>query len=249
VTVLEDSPAEEAGLRDDDVIIGLDGDEIRDHRDLSRGLNGLEAGDEVELEILRDGRSEMLTVELGEHPNFFAFAFGDDEDTPFHFSFDMDDLDDRLAELHERLEDMDFGGSFSMDFDGPGRRFLRFGSSKPRLGVQVIQPTPELREHLGSSEDLGVIVGKVLSGMPAENAGVLVGDLIVAVDDQEISDADDLVRALERSAGGEITVEVIRDGRTVMLEAVLAEEDDDEFRGPARRMRQPLKPRIPSEKA
>ena len=251
VTVLEDSAAEEAGLRDGDVITGLNGEEIGDSRDLIHSMHGLEAGDEVELEILRDGRVETLRVELGEHPR--SFAFGDEEGGDFEFSFDMGDLDEHLAELHERLQDLDFGdlgGSFVMDLDhfgGPG--LMHFGHGRPRLGVQVIQPTAELRQYLGGSEDLGILVGKVIEGTAAEKAGVMVGDLIVAVDDDEITNAGDLTRALQRRAGKDIVLEVVRDGRTVRLDATLAADEDDEFRGPAQRMRQPLKQTTPSQKA
>jgi S1-C subfamily serine protease len=253
-TVLEDSAAEEAGLRDGDVITGLNGEEIRNPGDLTRAMRGLEPGDEVELEILRDGRGENLAVELGEHPRSFSFAFGDEEDGPFGFSFDMDDLDGHLADLHERLQDLDFGdfgGSFVMDLDDfGGSNMMHFGHGRPRLGVQVIQPTAELRQHLGSTEDLGILVGKVLPGTVAEEAGVQVGDLIVAVDDDEIADAGDLTRALERRAGRDITLELVRDGRTVRLDATLAadEDEDDTFRGPAQRMRQPLKQTSPAQK-
>lgn len=252
-TVLDDSAAEEAGLRDGDVITGLDGKQIRDPGDLIRSMRGLEAGDEVELEILRDGRSETFVLELGEHPRSFAFAFSDDEGGPFEFSFDMGNLDEHLAKLHERLQDLDFGdlgGSFVMDLDHfGGPNLLHFGHGRPRLGVQVIQPTAELRQHLGGSEDLGILVGKVFEGTAAEKAGVMVGDLIVAVGDDEIANAGDLTRALQRRAGKDIVLEVVRDGRTVMLDATLAADEDDEFRGPAQRMRQPFKQINSSQKA
>ncbi len=253
VNVLGDSAAEAAGLRDGDIITGLNGEEIGNPRDLTHSMRGPEAGDEVELEILRDGRAETLMVELGEHPRSFSFAFGDEEGGDFEFSFDMSELDEHLADLHERLRDLDFGdfgGSFVMDLDhfgGPG--LLHFGHGRPRLGVQVIQPTAELRRHLGGSEDLGILVGKVFEGTAAEEAGVLVGDLIVAVDDDEIANAGDLTRALQRRAGKDFTLEVVRDGRTVMLDATLAADEDDEFRGPAQRMRQPLKQTSPAQKA
>lgn len=253
MTVLEDSAAEEAGLLDGDVITGLNGETIGGPQDLTRAMRGLEPGDEVELEFLRDGHGETMTVELGGHPRFFSFAFGDEEDGPFEFSLDMGDLDERLADLHQRLQDMhlgDLGGSFVMDlhnFGGPG--LLHFGHNRPQLGVQVIQPTAELRQHLGSSENLGILVGKVLPGTVAEAAGVQVGDLIVAVNDDEITNARDLTRALQRRSGQDITLEVVRDGRTVMLDATLAADEDRDSRGPIQPMRRQLDQATPSQRA
>ena len=158
-----------------------------------------------------------------------------------------------LAGLHERrpvLASGALGGSFVMNLDPlGGPNLLHFGHGRPRLGVQVIQPTAELRQHLGGSEDLGILVGKVFEGTAAEKAGVMVGDLIVAVGDDEIANAGDLTRALQRRAGKDIVLEVVRDGRTVMLDATLAADEDDEFRGPAQRMRQPLKQISPAQRA
>jgi predicted metalloprotease with PDZ domain len=251
VHVLEDTAAERAGLQDGDVITAVDGDEVRSPRDLTRSLRGLEPGDEVDLEVERDGRTEKLTVELGEHPTHFSFAFGSDEDHAPFFHFDMDELDGHLADLHERLQDMDFGNGFAFEMDDEdGPSVFRFRHGKPRLGVQVMQLTAELREHMGAPEDLGILVGKVLPGTAAEEAGVQVGDLIIAVDDDEIRNAGDLTRALARRAGGEIVLEVVRDGRTVTLDAYLDEDEDDSFRGPARRMRlAPTAPKVPAQKA
>jgi len=260
VTVMEDSAAEAAGLRDGDIITGLNGESIGDPHDLIRAMHGMEAGDDVELEVLRNGNGETFTVELGEHPRSFSFAFGDDEDGTFDFSFDMGNLDEHLAELHERLQDMEFGdlgdldGAFVMKMDSfGGPNMMRFGHGRPRLGVQVIQPTAELRQHLGSSDDLGILVGKVLPETVAEEAGVMVGDLIVAVDDDEITNAGDLTRALQSRAGKDITLEIVRDGRTVTLEATLAADDDEgedhHFRAPVQRMHQPLHQATPAQKA
>jgi len=117
--------------------------------------------------------------------------------------------------------------------DGPGEGGF-FGFGRPVLGVQLVEPTPELREHLGGPPDAGVLISKVLEGMPAEEAGLRVGDLIVAVDRRDIEDTRDLIRALREHAGESVDIEIVRDGSTMRLSVALPEpeEDEHEFRGP-----------------
>ena len=43
------------------------------------------------------------------------------------------------------------------------------------LGVELVDLTPELREHFGAPRDVGVMVGRVEPGSPAARAGLEVG--------------------------------------------------------------------------
>ncbi len=81
--VESDSPAEEAGLRagDDqirfqgveltaggDVITAVDDQVVEDNADLPRIVSRLDPGDEVTLDIIRDGDPEQVQITLGERP-------------------------------------------------------------------------------------------------------------------------------------------------------------------------------------
>ena len=82
--VVPDSPADEAGLEgggddtirfqaqqveaDGDVITAVDGEPIEANSDLPRMISRLEPGDEVTLEIIRDGSEQELELTLGERP-------------------------------------------------------------------------------------------------------------------------------------------------------------------------------------
>ncbi|MGY6502057.1 MAG: S1C family serine protease [Acidimicrobiales bacterium] len=69
----------------------------------------------------------------------------------------------------------------------------------------------------------GALVQEVTPGTPAADAGIEVGDLIVAIDGEPVRGIQDLrARILARPAGSEVTVEVDRDGDTVEFEVVLA---------------------------
>ncbi|HSL65236.1 MAG TPA: trypsin-like peptidase domain-containing protein [Gaiellaceae bacterium] len=62
------SPADDAGLRAGDVVVKADGEDVDGGDDLRRAVADREPGDELELEVRRDGDTETLTVTLGTRP-------------------------------------------------------------------------------------------------------------------------------------------------------------------------------------
>ena len=65
-SVQDDGPAEAAGLAAGDVITRFDGVDIGTSRELSRLVGSLDAGDEVEIEVLRNGEKREFTARLGQ---------------------------------------------------------------------------------------------------------------------------------------------------------------------------------------
>jgi serine protease Do len=65
VTDVPDGPAKDAGLMAGDVITGFNGQTIKDVHDLTRRVADAPIGEEVPLEIVREGKSETLQVKLG----------------------------------------------------------------------------------------------------------------------------------------------------------------------------------------
>jgi putative serine protease PepD len=68
VQVQDGAPAADAGIEQGDVIVSADGRDIRSKEDLSALIAGKSAGDEVELEVTRNGRTTTITVTLGKRP-------------------------------------------------------------------------------------------------------------------------------------------------------------------------------------
>jgi membrane-associated protease RseP (regulator of RpoE activity) len=218
--VVEDSPAERAGLQKGDVIVSFNGEAVDDPVSLTRAIRGLEPGESANVEILREGRSRTLSAELGERPGHHAIWFGDDEN-PFVFEFDEQQLHEQLGELHEHL------GELKLHL--PGMHGMLARKHRPLLGVQIVDTTPELREHLGGSADAGILVGKVMDDMPAQEAGMEVGDLIVAINGEPVRGSRDLRSALAEHAGETLTVDVIRDGRPMALSVFVPEPEVEQF--------------------
>jgi len=63
------SPAANASLQAGDVITALNGDPVKDSRDVARKVATLAPGTSINLDLLREGQQKTLTVTLGERPN------------------------------------------------------------------------------------------------------------------------------------------------------------------------------------
>ncbi|GAB4527129.1 MAG: DegQ family serine endoprotease [Roseibium sp.] len=120
------------------------------------------------------------------------------------------------------------GGNVGIGFAVPSNmakavmeQLLRHGEvRRGRIGVTIQDLTPELAEALDLPVSRGAVVAQVEAGSPAEEAGLLAGDVIVEVDGDRIDNSADLrnkVGLVER--GREIGVAYLRDGkkRTVRI--------------------------------
>ncbi|MBC7186400.1 MAG: PDZ domain-containing protein [Calditrichaeota bacterium] len=68
VEVVANSPAEKAGLQEDDVIVRLDGREVKEPDDLIDAVRAKKPGDKVKLEYVREGTRREVEVTLGRAP-------------------------------------------------------------------------------------------------------------------------------------------------------------------------------------
>jgi len=64
--VEDDSPAEAAGLRSGDIVVALNGEAVAGPSEISSAVRALNAGDEVKIDYLRDGKKGTVTATLGE---------------------------------------------------------------------------------------------------------------------------------------------------------------------------------------
>jgi serine protease Do len=63
-SVVGNSPAEKAGMRQGDVIVALNGSDVQDSRDLTRRVAMLPAGSKADFTVMRGGSKEMLTATI-----------------------------------------------------------------------------------------------------------------------------------------------------------------------------------------
>ena len=92
------------------------------------------------------------------------------------------------------------------------------------LGVTIQPLTPEAIEKLGLPNARGALVNSVVSGGPAERAGVRGGDVITAFNGTAITDPNALRNAVARTApGSDVTLTVWRNGREEQLRVRLGQ--------------------------
>jgi serine protease Do len=70
------------------------------------------------------------------------------------------------------------------------------------IGVQIQPVTADLAESLGLKTSEGALVAEPQAGSPAEKAGILSGDVVMAVDGHAMKDARDLARHIGAMAPG-----------------------------------------------
>jgi serine protease Do len=66
--VLPDSPAMAAGVKSGDVIVKAAGTEMKEYRDLTKLVAGIDAGTDIELEVIRSGKVRVIPVKIGRMP-------------------------------------------------------------------------------------------------------------------------------------------------------------------------------------
>lgn len=95
----EDNPAYEAGIRQGDVIISVEGVKISSSRDLTITIANLRVGSKVDVDVIREGKNKTFTVKLGERPdNVQDSQFGGEQNSFDDLGFMFRSLNKDLAE-------------------------------------------------------------------------------------------------------------------------------------------------------
>jgi len=222
--VVEDSPAEKAGIEDGDVIVKFDGKAVTDSDDLGELVRDAEPGAKVKIELIRDGDTKTITLSLGEQPEDFGrvwndLDFGD-------FDFDMGDLGDHMR---------DIGHTVAMHVGGP------------RLGIHAHELKKGLADYFET--DSGVLVLDVEDESVAKDAGILPGDVVKNVAGEDVETARDIRAALDDMEKGDtFKVTVLRKGKTKTLDATMTDQENVFVRRAPRVMRHHMSnPRVHME--
>jgi S1-C subfamily serine protease len=92
------------------------------------------------------------------------------------------------------------------------------------VGMQPIPIPAGLREKTGFASESGLIVLNVVSGSPAEEAGVQLGDILVALDAKPMTDVEELQAVLRgENVGRSLNAVFVRGGETVQTVINVAE--------------------------
>lgn len=80
--------------------------------------------------------------------------------------------------------------------------------SKIRLGVAYLNLSTEMRQRL--QRNTGVVADLIIKGSPAFISNILVGDVILKINNDDVIDSSEFGKLLERFAGKQVVLTIIR---------------------------------------
>jgi serine protease Do len=172
--IVPESPAAKAGLKENDVVLEINGQRIEGTSQFRRMIREIPAGRTTQLTVWRDGRSQNVNVTLGKSEA--RLAIQQPPGMPGSFKF-------RMPELSE-LPDMS-------SLDGL-RNFSISTGGQPKLGIDAEDLQGDFGNFFGAPEGEGILVRGVFPDSPAAKAGLKVGDVITSVDGDRIRSVGDL---------------------------------------------------------
>jgi len=106
-----------------------------------------------------------------------------------------------------------------------GAALLELEHVKPAyLGIAGQTVALPENQRGGSARDSGVLVMAVTPGAPAAQAGVLVGDVLLAVGDSQVASPDQLLDLMQMMAAGRsVTLHLLRAGNALDVKVTVAE--------------------------
>jgi S1-C subfamily serine protease len=208
VRVQEDSPAEAAGLETGDLILSIDGEEINAEQSLSEWISQYEPGDQIRLEIrnLRDEESRDILVELGEHP---------DEEGKAYLGVQVIQAPNVLNLFGE--------GHPIFEFNFPP-------TDEENFPFHILPRDRWERPSIESGLERGIIIVEVIENSPASKAGLEEGDVITALDGEDIEGLKsfaDNISAMQPGKKVALTIYRASSDETLELQVPLGEHPED----------------------
>ena len=188
--VIKDSPAEKAGLRKDDVILRVDGENVTSVRKLNRLVSEIAPDQSVRVAISRGGAEQEVTATIGKRQAANTFQGLMNEPRVWKWE-----------------------GSLP---GGDGNLVFALGNAR-RIGISTTELTTQLADYFGIPGGKGVLVTSVSADGPAAKAGIKAGDVITAIDGEAIDSTGDISRAINAKKDGEVTLTVIRNKTQQMI--------------------------------
>lgn len=212
VDITADSPADKAGIRGGDVLTAVDGQDIRLGGDVivavdNQSVRAMEdllsyleeqkaVGDNIELSVIRDGKTQHIDMILAARPN-------------------------------QEAENM-----FQPNMESKQQQH------RPALGINGINMTSELAELMNLTQSQkGFLIEDIISGGPADKAGIrggykianingsefkLGGDIVVGIDEVDVSTIQDIQLYLDtKEVGDSVQIRVLRDSQEITVPLTL----------------------------
>jgi serine protease Do len=200
ITLIDhDAPAGQIGLKINDVVLGINGQDVNDAEQLRKMLREIPPGSKVSLEISRDGNIQTVAVQLADRKAL-------DHDVRNKIDSDADDPAPAPS-----MGILGGGG----DAPAGGGFHLPFFTPTLKVGAEVEPLTSQMADYLGVAG--GLMVKQVTRRSEAAVAGFHVFDVILKVGSDTMNTAADWERALRSNEGKPVQVTIQRDKKQQVL--------------------------------
>jgi predicted metalloprotease with PDZ domain len=173
VKVEDNSPAAEAGIRRGDQILSINGRRITTLDDLDDVMH-VPVGTRLDILTRRAGEERRVQLTLATPPAMEADKQAGDSELPPPVPAEVDE-----------------------DLGMPQRQ------QYPTLGVSVVDVTRDNQNQYRFSTPQGAVITRIVEGSPADEYGLPLGGVIVAVEGQRIDSSNDLVVAIQAYKPGD----------------------------------------------
>ncbi len=192
--IVSESPADKAGLKEEDVILSANGTTINDPDDLSNVVEKAKPGDKMSLDVVRGGHEMQVVVTLG----------------------DRSDNPDRGFSVMQAPK---AGRAWAFNFNNDEGSYI---------GVQLTDLSTQLGDYFGVEDGNGVLITDVEKDTPADKAGLKAGDIIVAIDDEKVSQSGDVQDAVQgKEAGSTVSIGIMRERHPMTLKVEVEKRFDE----------------------
>jgi serine protease Do len=217
----QDAPAGKAGIKEQDVIISINGEKVESVEQLRRMIHEIPPGRTITIGLSRNGQPLTVKAELSRRNQ--AFAFGPSSEEMQKLRAQADNLNSESKEIRVQIPPIpDFA-----DMDLPVSVVVVH--SALRSGLLVENLTPQLGDYFGAKGGHGVLVRSVEKGSLAEKAGFRAGDVVVRVNDEFVNDASDFGHALRSRKDNTVKIGVLRDKKEQTLTLTLPPRDQSDL--------------------
>ncbi len=203
ITLIDhDAPAGQVGLKVNDVVLALNGQNVEGAEQLRRMLREIPPGRQISLEISRDGNIQTLAVQLA------------DRKVMEHDVWDKIGIDAGAISPIPPLPAMGMMGGGDAPIPPSGLHMSIFTGSL-NVGALVEPLTSQMAEYMGVPG--GVMVKQVARKSEAAAAGLKAFDVILKVGADSIATSADWDRALRSNVGKPVQVTILRDKKQQTL--------------------------------
>jgi len=200
ITLIDhDAPAGQIGLRVNDVVLQLNGQNVEGAEQLRRMLREIPAGRKVSLEFSRDGNLQTTSVELV------------DRRVMEHDVWNKLGKESDVSEPASGMGLLPGGGDAPL----PGMFHMPIWGSTLNVGAMVEPLTSQMADYLGVPT--GLMVKQVAHKSEAAASGLKAFDVILKVGFDAISTVSDWDRALRANQGKPVQVTILRDRKQQTL--------------------------------